>query len=79
MNIKELKFSDFKEYPASGGRHFLKKIGKERLSLFLSTSGNLRIMIDGTGKWINDVNLRKYEKPEKAFERLVKKLSTPTK
>lgn len=67
--ITKLSYNDFQHKPASGGVRWEAKIGKHRICLFIDSSDNARIMIEGTGRWLASLDF-KDETPEAMLEKL---------
>jgi hypothetical protein len=72
--ICKLTFSKFRQRNASGGKRYTAKIGKNEICLFIDTSDNARIMIEGQGRWLASVDF-KGESDEKMLSVLQKILN----
>lgn len=73
LKIKKLKWADFNQKGASGGKRWEAKIDKYRICLFINTSNNARIMIEGTGRWLASLDFEE-ETAEKMLINLQKML-----
>lgn len=75
LKITKLKWSDFHQKTASGGKRWEAKVGKYRICLFIDTGNNARIMIEGTGRWLASLDFEE-ETPEALLSYLQKVLKS---